>query len=279
MRNFIIKKLETNSFFFKLINFIRLFKYKQHKNVYTIHKNISENIIEKKILDELSNNGFFVLENFISYLDCRIIIKSIDEFIDDNPKKVWKDQNNSDNRIHGAENINSKINNISNNLFPLKIGSFYMGKPLKLFMTMANRLIYKENNLGSGGGWHKDSYASQFKSILYLNEVTNENGPFQFIKKSNKLFSDFKVFFNLKKKFPDTRFSNKEISKFVNNDDEKIVTVIGKAGTLILVDTSLIHRGCPIEKECRYALTNYYYPSNQTMELKQFQPIIRNKLF
>ena len=106
MRNFIIKKLEKNNFFSRLINFIRLLKYKRHKNVYTGDKNISKNIIEKKILDELSNNGFFVVENFISDLDCRIIIKLIDEFIDRNPKKVWKDQNNSDNRIHGAENIN-----------------------------------------------------------------------------------------------------------------------------------------------------------------------------
>ena len=33
-------------------------------------------------------------------------------------------------------------------------------------------------------------------------------------------------------------------------------------GTLILVDTSLIHRGKPIEDGTRYAITNYWYPRN-----------------
>ena len=36
---------------------------------------------------------------------------------------------------------------------------------------------FKKNNLGSGGGWHKDAYYPQFKSILYLNDVDNKKFP------------------------------------------------------------------------------------------------------
>ena len=54
-------------------------------------------------------------------------------------------------------------------------------------MNMANRVTFSSNNNGSGNGWHKDAYRKQFKSLLYLNNVDNNNGPFQLLKKSNKI--------------------------------------------------------------------------------------------
>ena len=61
----------------------------------------------------------------------------------------------------------------------------------------------------------------------------------------------------LKKGYPDTRFSEEDIKSLSN---EKKITLTGNAGTLILFDGSLIHRGTPILKGKRYALTNYYFP-------------------
>ena len=50
---------------------------------------------------------------------------------------------------------------------------------------------------------------------------------------------------------------------------------MAKAGTLILVDTSSIHRGMPIIAGVRYALTNYFYPKRLIDQelFKQFAPI------
>ena len=66
-------------------------------------------------------------------------------------------------------------------------------------MTMANRVTFSSNNNGSGNGWHKDAYRKQFKSILYLNNVDNNNGPFQLLKKSNKILNLIKVAIKLQK--------------------------------------------------------------------------------
>ena len=66
-------------------------------------------------------------------------------------------------------------------------------------MVMANRTVFKNNNIGSGAGWHKDSYSNQYKSILYLNDVNSENGPFQIIKDSNKNIFMLNLFFKIKK--------------------------------------------------------------------------------
>ena len=51
---------------------------------------------------------------------------------------------------------------------------------------------------------------------------------------------------------------NSVIYNINHTDNNYFIT--GKAGTLILFDASLIHRGRPLEEGCRYALTNYYYP-------------------
>ena len=59
-------------------------------------------------------------------------------------------------------------------------------------MTKANKVKYNKNNLGSGGGWHRDDFNFQFKAILYLNDVSMDNGPFQLIENSNGLINIIK---------------------------------------------------------------------------------------
>ena len=48
------------------------------------------------------------------------------------------------------------------------------------------------------------------------------------------------------------------------------------AGTLILLDTSYIHRGKPLKKNVRYALTNYFYPKKIFSDHENhFQPMLK----
>ena len=75
-----------------------------------------------------------------------------------------------------------------------------------------------------------------------------------------------------KNKFVGCRIPNNKI-QMLNSKRKKIIT--GKAGTLIIVDTSLIHRGRPLKNGKRYALTNYYYPYYQVNKMKNhFKPRI-----
>ena len=77
-----------------------------------------------------------------------------------------------------------------------------------------------------------------------------------------------KLFFKLKDKYPSTRFSHEDILKVVNKNTNKIVELNGTAGTLILVDTSHIHRGKPLLENERYALTNFFYPKKYSQIMK-----------
>ena len=234
--------------------------------------------IKKKIVDEIKKNGFFVIENFISKNECNLIKKRIDKFINQKPNMVWKDDISSDTRIFGAENICPKIKKFCSNSFIRDIGSLFFGKKITPLMIMANKLVYKKKNLGSGQGWHKDSYEKQFKSILYLSDVGKKNGPFQLVKDTNSTFFDLKLFYKNNKNLQNTRFTNSEI-KLISAGQQKIKNIYGKMGTLILVDTSLIHRGKPIEDGARYAMTNYLYPRISIKNFdNKFLPRVNKKI-
>ena len=76
------------------------------------------------------------------------------------------------------------------------------------------------------------------------------------------------------------RLSEEEICKIILKSLKK-KTILGDMGTLILVDTSTIHRGSPIMNGTRYSITNYYYTLNQIDEelFKKFNvfPKVNNK--
>lgn len=247
------------------INFIKDFlRYKKYQyiNFKKHHFNFKKDISISSYISEIKKNGYVCVENYISKEICEKIKIIIDEYIHKNPEMTWSDKLGSDVRIHGAENISQEMKNMVINKinFTKKIGQQYSRRNIDLYMMMANRITFKQSNLGSGQGWHKDSYSTQFKSILYLNDVDENNGPFQIIKNSTSNIFMLKLFYNLKKKFPSTRFSELEIKKITKN--YQISEITGKAGTLILVDTSYLHRGKPLSKKnaCRYALTNYFFP-------------------
>ena len=236
----------------KIIKYLFLNSKKRVK----LKNDIKLNYDEKLIVTELKKKGYFVFKNYLSKEKCRDIINQIDNTIKHQSKKIWRDKNNSDNRIFFAEKLNNNILNYYKNNFIQKIGESYCGFKLKNVMTMANKVVFSKKNEGSGAGWHKDSYGKQFKSIIYLNDVENNNGPFQLVKNSNNLFNVLKTSIFLNKSYPNTRFENVEIQKIFNS--KNLETLIGKAGTLIFFDPSLIHRGAPLISSQRYAITNYY---------------------
>lgn len=261
-----------------LKQYLRYKKYQHFKEKKTLESFEDKGFeLLQSYLNTLKKKGFVKIPNFLSQEMCNKIINIIEKFMNDYPNLTWKDQMNSDTRIFGAENISSELTSILKNFIDLskKVGERYLKQKIGLYMIMANRTKFTKNNLGSGNGWHKDSYSKQFKSILYLKDVNDNNGPFQLIENSNKNIFMLKLFLKLKDKFPNTRFSEKEISMLLTDRKNKIVNIKGKAGTLILVDTSYLHRGKPLKENCRYALTSYFFSSEKFQNHKgHFEPKI-----
>lgn len=212
-----------------------------------------------KLEEEIRTNGFTVVEDFMTVSECEEIKTWIDYTLSTNGK-IWKDAVESDHRIFFANTAFKKINDFYTDEMIINVLSSYEKTPVHSGFTLANKVIYKKDNAGSGGGWHRDFVKrKQTKAILYLNDVNDRTGPFQFIMKTH-LFSNIVKFqreFGFK--YNQFRFTSDDIARIVKRYPNLLVDITGRAGTLLLVDTRGIHRGKPIEEGVRYALTNYFW--------------------
>lgn len=247
------------------------FDHLRTKHLFTPFKTANPDI--SSYIRQIYKNGYAIINNFISPTDCREYRDEIDFMMEKYSNYIHK--GNDDLRIYGIENVSSKMSFFSSNTILRDIASIYNKTETNNAFTLAAKLPYTFGNLGSGGGWHRDSCIKQFKAILYLSDVTEKNGPLQLIDKSNRLTYKLIDARKANQPYMGYRFTSEQIKKILYNNPSRLVSFCAPAGTLILVDTSCIHRGKPIENGCRYTLFNYYYPKTKidTQLLNQFSPI------
>jgi hypothetical protein len=226
-------------------------------------KNIFEETSYRDILDTIRNQGYYVAEGYYSPEKCTELRDEIDYLIEEFRDDIFIDDQASDHRIFGADRVSDRIREFYTDSFILEIAELYHKAEILNFCTMANKVIYQADNLGSGGGWHRDTiHQRQFKSILYLSDVEEEQGAFQYLPGTHSLISPFQVIWEHDQDYGHTRFTEEEIESIFEDGTQTCKTLTGKAGTMILVDTSGIHRGRPIKSGTRYALTNYIYATH-----------------
>lgn len=80
--------------------------------------------------------------------------------------------------------------------------------------------------------WHYDNAYLQVKAIAYLTDVTEKNGPFAYIPNTwrRRLVSA---------NYEETRIQDSEVA------EGSYINCVGKAGTVLVVDTQIIHRATP----------------------------------
>ncbi|MEQ9231685.1 MAG: phytanoyl-CoA dioxygenase family protein [Cyclobacteriaceae bacterium] len=212
--------------------------------------------LNSEAISKIKSSGFVVMENFKTEDWCDTTRNDIENILINHSSHVWIDEHGSDHRIFGAENGSNHISSFYTDPTCQQIGESYLATRLYNHMTLAAKLEASMANLGSGGGWHRDStYEHQFKAILYLSDVNENNGPFQFVTRSHTTQNVLKTIGYGQN---NNRYSHDEIEMLCSKHKWKIETFTAKKGTLILVDTKGLHRGMPILESHRFALTNYY---------------------
>jgi hypothetical protein len=232
--------------------------------------------LEKKeynILMEVKKNGYAVIPNFFNKEQCQKCIDDIDHIFRNNKAFVQKQE---DLRVFGAEELSKNIKTFFDDSFLNKLARTYNGVPTCCAFTLAGRIetLGKDAQYGSGGPWHRDSYFRQFKSLIYLNDVDENNGPFQLIHQSHETKDHDRKIAELE--HMQSSFLQEKVDKIIENDPNRLKTLTGKAGTLVLVDTSIIHRGIPVKNGIRYALTNYFFEKSQINPhlVEHFSPLV-----
>lgn len=212
------------------------------------------------ITKSLTEDGIAIVPNFIAPEDCMRLCKKIDKLIESSSVNVWRDDIGSDERIYFVDQIDQEFQAIYENEIIRDVLKNYTGTEKPQGMLLAGKIEYKRGNVGSGGGWHRDSpITHQFKAIFYLNDVNESNGPFQYIKKSHKkrnsIYSCLDKIFNPGQ----YRYNDNEIADYLEYSNSSTMTFTGQAGTVAFADTKGIHRGKPLETGVRYALFCYFW--------------------
>lgn len=210
--------------------------------------------------NELANDGIVVQSGFYTPDECRKLRGKIDEYIINQNCNVWSDEVGADKRIYFINEIDSDFEKFYENQNVRDALTRYTGIDKPKGMLLAARIDAVPGNIGSGGGWHRDSpITHQFKAICYLNDVDERTGPFQYIKGSHKKFNVVKCYLSGLFKPGQFRFKDAEISNYLSKSDLRVTEVTGQEGTLVFADTKGIHRGKPIESGSRYVLFCYFW--------------------
>ena len=108
-------------------------------------------------------------------------------------------------------------------------------------------------NGSSGGGWHKDAPHHGIKALMYLDDVGPLDGPFaMLLNYKNEHLSP-----NGDQRR--TRYDAREVTRHVENRGAAVHAITAPRGTVVLFETSSVHRGTVREAVGnRVVMTNYY---------------------
>jgi hypothetical protein len=155
-------------------------------------------------------------------------------------------------RVHNVQKLLPSVDAFHRDPNFKRLGSAYLGKPIVNLNTISQ---YNEPIPEGCRGYHIDSHLNQFKSFAYLNDVTEDNGPHDYMIGSNAI-----TLANMRRAHrsmvtgdtgvPD---SEAEATGYAHR------TFPAPKGTVLLVDTRGIHQGADLRSGHRLVLVGYYY--------------------
>ena len=226
---------------------------------------------------QVEAEGIAVVPTYWSEDRCAQARAEIDRLLAQHAQAVRVSSGGSDKRLYGVELASALLAEFHADPFLRGFGELVGGLALYNFATLGARIDATPANNGSGDGWHRDAHGYQFKSILYLSDVSDDNGPLEYVPGSHKPWRAVldTALAGLPPP-PSSRCEPAMIERMVRSFGSRPRRYPGKAGTLLLVNTAGLHRGHPLTAGVRYALTNYYYHPFQVDEgrIEQFAPLI-----
>jgi hypothetical protein len=229
------------------------------------------------LLHKLAREGVAIVPGYWSKDDCAVASAEIDRLISQYPDAVRLFSGGSDKRIFGVEMVSESLARFHNDPFLKGVGEVLGGLELYNFATLGARIDATTANNGSGDGWHRDSFGFQYKSIIYLSDVADTNGPFEFLPGSHLRWRvAIDTALGGLPEAPQSRLDPDIVDKLVSRAHVPRRRYPAPQGTLILANVGGIHRGAPLVSGTRYALTNYYYHPYQIGEslIEKFSPMI-----
>lgn len=198
------------------------------------------------IVKTMQEKGFYILRKYKTKEFCNKILSNLQQ-------NNYPAQNGEggDLRIPHFQNYSKEADEFLKDANFLSIGKKLIGHDIdgKTKRCQLGFLKYKKN-ANSGGGWHVDNHKPQFKAMVYLTDVNENNGPFALLYPNLKS-NDYP--------YDPEKNNTRYTDQIAIDHKDKIQLLTGNAGDTILFLSHNIHRGTNIKEGIRISLTNYYY--------------------
>lgn len=231
----------------------------------SLAKNIFDSLDTQEVRSAVNKKGYYLPEMRLSSAFCEEAINFIDSFSANSQTEI--NYGGSECRVWDCQSKSPLLKDFFDDCCNW-ISTFSSGKNMpKTLLGIRNAALPEKAEQLTRGRWHIDSFRNQIKIFLFLTDTTEESGPFEFIPGSHQNFFKLRMICR-GAYFKPSDFFNKQGRAYQRIDD-KIISrlskkgfnskpVIVKQGTMLIVDTSSIHRARPCLKGNRYALTAYY---------------------
>lgn len=232
------------------------------------------------ILKAVKENGFCIIENFLSPKECNDTVKTLDKLLESRFLKGEYIGNNNYQVLYNYFMECPSLLNLVYNDFIFDIFSELIDKDHVLTSASARnkRISSKFDSKGatSGIGWHTDSrYVNQntrvrpsfsYFAIFALEEFSKNNGATKYVPNSHSF--DFR---------PEKEY------------DYDYEVLCADKGSLIILDTALFHKAGVSTKKSRWSIFNLYsswfvkpyFQFNKMLsqkQLKNFNPLVKQLL-
>lgn len=221
-----------------------------------------ENIAAAKIA--LDETGYLLMPDGVAADFCASAIHFIDHYRPEGT--LEQNYGGTEVRIWSAEKLDASLGE-----FTAASDAFVSdveGQPIAVekLLAIRNLAVDASNPALMKGRWHLDSFRRQLKVFVFLTDTTEESGPFEFIPSTHR--GGFKLkalsggqYIKFQDLFGPTRKYQSLNDDWVDDLDRAgfpSKPVLCRAGTVMIIDTSAVHRARPCTKGSRYALTAYY---------------------
>lgn len=214
--------------------------------------------------EAIKATGFFAIENIYGKEYCDEIIDVIDTIGPDEKTEI--NFAGSELRIWDAQKrhpLLSKFNEDCNIFMSCMTGTDSEAFTL---LAIRNKPLESADEASKKGRWHLDSFKQQLKIFLFLTDTTELSGPLELIPQTRSKTFRIRMLINgslikvagLLNRQREYEKLNDEWVNLVVSKEYPPQPIICKAGTVLIVDTSAIHRARPCIEGTRYALTSYY---------------------
>ena len=210
----------------------------------------------------VKRQGFAILQSRATPEAC----EHIKAFIDTYPAKDAEiNYGGTEKRIWGSHTMDPIVEAFGELSDQVMSTVFKAQAKVKTVLSYSNYPIPAEDRLITGR-WHLDSLRHQYKLFCFLTRTEEQTGPLEVVPGTHR--TAFKLWPLASGQYisradlgTDKRRYQKLDEQWVDAQCRKAggsVPFLCEAGTLILVDTSAIHRARPCLKGHRYALCAYY---------------------